>query len=63
MASKQRKVASDITETFPLDTVQQWRRMVKEWEADSSCPNPYISKDRGRLFYPVSGTMTHADFF
>ena len=62
MASKQRKVASDITETFPPDTVQQWKRMVREWEMDSSCPNPYVSKDRGRLLRPVSSTMAHTCF-
>jgi len=62
MASKQRQVASDITKTFPHDTVQQWKRMVKEWEADSSRPNPYISKDRGRLFCPVLNTVTHTLF-
>jgi len=63
MASKQRKVASDITDTFPPSTVQQWKRMVKEWEANHSRPNPYISKDRGGLFFPVSSTTTRAYFF
>jgi len=53
MASKQRKAAGDFTATFPPDTVQHWRRMVREWEENSSRPNPYISKDRGRLFHPI----------
>lgn len=26
--------------------------MVKKWETDPSCPNPYVSKDRGRVFCP-----------
>jgi len=62
MASKQRKAADDFTATFPPDTVQQWKRMVREWEADSSRPNPYISKDRGRLLCPVSNPVTHSFF-
>jgi hypothetical protein len=41
MASKQRKVADDFTATFPHTTVQQWRRMVKDWQANPSHPNPY----------------------
>ena len=36
MESKQRKVANDFTVTFPLDMIQQWRRMVREWEANPS---------------------------
>jgi hypothetical protein len=50
MASKQRKVANDFATTFPLDTIKRWKRMVKKWEANPSRPNPYVSKDRGRLF-------------
>lgn len=53
MASKQRKAAGEFTATFPPETIQQWKRMVKEWEADSSRPNPYISNDRGGLYCPV----------
>ena len=59
MASIQRKVAIDFTATFPVDTVQQWRRMVREWEEDSSRPNPYVSRERGKLFYLISSTVTH----
>jgi hypothetical protein len=50
MASKQRKVANDFEATFPPDTIRQWKRMVRKWEAKSSNPNPYVSKDRGRFF-------------
>lgn len=50
-ASKQRKASDDFTETFPQDVVQQWRRMVREWEVNRSRPNPYVSNDRGRFLY------------
>jgi len=53
MASVQRKAADDFTATFPLHMIQQWRRMVKEWEVDSSRPNPYVSKERGRFLLYV----------
>jgi len=57
MASKQRKAAEDFTATFPSGKIQKWKRMVKEWEENSSRPNPYISKDRGRLFRFTSSTI------
>ena len=52
MKSKQRQVADDFTTTFPQETIQAWSRMIKNWEADASYPNPYISKERGR-FFPI----------
>jgi len=60
MASKQRKAADDFTATFPPDVIQQWRRMVREWEADPSRPNPYVSKDRGRSFCCTLSTVAHS---
>ena len=50
MASSQRKVADDFTSTFPRETVQQWKQMVKEWQANPSRPNPYVSNERGMFF-------------
>ena len=50
MALKQRQVANNFTATFTRQTVQAWSRMVKEWEADPSYPNPYISKEQGTPF-------------
>lgn len=49
MASKQRQVADDFSATFPQETIRAWSRMIKQWEADPSYPNPYISKERGRF--------------
>jgi hypothetical protein len=63
MASKQRKAANEFTETFPPDTVQQWRRMVRDWEVDSSLPNPYVSKDRGKPFHLITRPTTHGLFY
>jgi len=50
MASVQRKAADDFTATFPETTIRQWKRMVQEWEANPSRPNPYVSNDHGRVF-------------
>ena len=50
MASTQRKAANDFSATFPAKTVRQWRQMVDKWQVDPSCPNPYVSNDRGRFF-------------
>ena len=50
MASSQRKVADDFAATFPRETVQQWEKMVKEWQANASRPNPYASNERGAFF-------------
>lgn len=53
MEKTQRKVANDFSATFPLKTVRQWRKMVKEWQANPSCPNPYISNERGMFLESV----------
>jgi hypothetical protein len=62
MASQQRKVANEFSETFPSEMVQQWRRMVKEWREKPSRRNPYVSKEhsmfskvfRGYIFNIIS---------
>ena len=43
----QRKAADDFTVTFPHETVQRWRKMVEEWQANHSRPNPYVSNEQG----------------
>ena len=50
MASIQRKAAKDFSQTFPNETIKQWKEMVKEWERDSSRPDPYVSTERGMFF-------------
>ena len=59
MASIQRKAANDFTATFPPETVGKWQRMVQEWEANSSHPNPYVSNDHGKFFRLTLIIMTH----
>ena len=59
MASAQRKAADDFSATFPLETVQKWRKMVKEWQTNPSRPNPYVSKERGMFFEGFSVAMSH----
>ena len=54
MASIQRKAADDFTTTFPQDTISEWKRMLREWEADPSRPNPYVSNVRGMPFFALS---------
>ena len=49
MAEKQRRIAADFTATFPSETVRRWRKMVKEWQANTSSPNPYVSNERGKF--------------
>ena len=50
MALKQRKVAEDFSTTFPNKTVDQWKRMVEDWQVDHSLPNPYVSNEQGMFF-------------
>jgi hypothetical protein len=61
MLSKQHKTVDDFTAMFPPDTIQQWKCMVKEWEANSSWPNPYVSKDHGRLFCFTSSATAYSN--
>ena len=48
MAEKQRRIAADFTTTFPSKTVRRWRKMVEEWQVNTSRPNPYVSNERGK---------------
>ena len=50
MASKQRTVASGFSGTFTNETLQKWKEMIKEWQENSSRPNPYVSNERGTVF-------------
>lgn len=50
MASKQCKIADDFAATFPDKVIQQWRRMVKDWQENTSRPNPYVLNERGMFF-------------
>ena len=55
MAVKQRKAAIDFSGTFPKKTVEKWRKMVKEWQENPSCSNPYVSNERGMYSEEIGG--------
>jgi hypothetical protein len=52
MALEQRQAASNFSATFPDKTVKGWTRMVEEWEANPSYPNPYVLKELGKFLFP-----------
>ena len=58
MASIQRKAATDFSRTFPDKTIKQWKKMVREWERDSSRPDPYVSAERGMFFNIFGGNIS-----
>ena len=62
MASIQRKAAKDFSQTFPDKTVKQWKKMVKEWELDSSRPDPYVSAEHGMFFLTYLPAMSHLSY-
>jgi hypothetical protein len=59
MAAKQRKAATDFSGMFPKKTIENWQKMVKEWQENPSRPNPYISNERGMYSEGVSACMSH----
>ena len=50
MASIQRKVADDFSNTFPKEVIQQWEQMVMKWNENSLQPNPYVSSEHCMFF-------------
>jgi hypothetical protein len=62
MASRQRKVANDFSTTFPRSTMQKWRQMVEEWQANPSRPNPYVSNERGTSLWGCSSVDPYCCF-
>jgi hypothetical protein len=50
MHAKQREAFAKFNATFSSDVVEQWGRMVAEWDVDRTKPNPYEE--------PVAGTST-----
>lgn len=41
MEKKHREALEKFTATFPSDVVAKWDKMVDDWDADMSKPNPY----------------------
>ena len=50
MSHKQKQNHEEFTSTLPLPVVEKWQKMVDDWNADRSQPNPYIE--------PVVGEWT-----
>ena len=63
MGLKQRKAATEFSGTFPDETVQKWREMVKGWQEDPSRPNPYVSTERGSFYFQLNSVTTSYSHF
>jgi hypothetical protein len=48
MEKKHRENFEKFTTTFPSDVVAQWDKMVNDWDADMSKPNPYEEPVAGK---------------
>ncbi|KAK6985142.1 CxC2 domain-containing protein [Favolaschia claudopus] len=48
IAERDRQVTAfkDVSKTIEKDVKEQWRKAIKDWEADSTKPNPYILSRR-----------------
>ena len=47
-ACKHRKLHEEFSATFAPETVEQWSRMVDEWNKDPfNAPNPYQEPEPG----------------
>ncbi|KAI0064330.1 hypothetical protein BV25DRAFT_1790798, partial [Artomyces pyxidatus] len=38
---KQSKQFGELNSTFPPEVTARWEKMVRDWDVDSRCPNPY----------------------
>ena len=51
MSAKQADIFTQLSSTFPPETVEKWEDMVTAWNADSKMPNPYQEqKSHGTYF-------------
>jgi hypothetical protein len=48
MSERQQKNHNEFTATFPSDITQKWHRMVEDWNANQTAPNPYMEPDAGK---------------
>ncbi|KAK7043451.1 CxC2 domain-containing protein, partial [Favolaschia claudopus] len=48
IAERDRQVAAfkDVSKTIEKEVKESWRKMIKDWEADSTKPNPYVLSRR-----------------
>ncbi|KAI0055824.1 hypothetical protein BV25DRAFT_1815103, partial [Artomyces pyxidatus] len=38
---KQTKQFNELNATFPVEVTARWEKMIRDWDDDSRCPNPY----------------------
>lgn len=48
MEKRHREAFEKFTTTFPSDVVAKWDKMVDDWDADISKPNPYEEPVAGK---------------
>ena len=41
MSAKQSDIFSQLSATFPSETIKKWEALVANWNGDSAAPNPY----------------------
>ncbi len=44
------QAAADFSATFTEPTVAEWTKMVDEWNADHTKPDPYAEPESGTIF-------------
>lgn len=42
MSQTQQENHEEFTATFKSKTIQEWHKMVEDWNANQKAPNPYI---------------------
>jgi hypothetical protein len=42
MSKIQQERHEELDSTFPRNIVQKWEKMVNDWNANPSAPNPYV---------------------
>jgi Kyakuja-Dileera-Zisupton transposase len=54
MREKHRLIFQQFSSTFPPQTVQQWEKVIVEWENDKTKPNPYKERASSSSYcFPV----------
>lgn len=47
MSKKHRTALNALSATFPASTVNEWTKMVEDWEENTNCPNPFEETELG----------------
>ena len=49
MSKKHRALLNALSATFPTETIDEWTKMVNDWQEDTSQANPFEEVTLGRL--------------